>query len=370
MSEKKRLLSVDALRGFDMFWIMGAEGLFLALHLILGWQWLIGFDTQMAHAEWHGFTAYDLIFPLFIFLSGVSIGLAAKPFNQYPSVQQRGLLRHAFKRLGLLILLGILYNHGWGVGVPANFDDIRFASVLARIGIAWFFAILMVWFLTERQQWVTCVVILLGYWLALSFLTIGEYGGSYTPTVAINVWFDQTFLPGATYRNAPLDPEGILSNLPSIVNAMAGVFIGRLIKSKQSAPYQLLNQLLIVGFVTVASALIWHQFFPINKTLWSSSFTLLTVGLSIWLLAIFYLVIDVWKIQKWAVFFSVIGMNSIVIYLSTSLVQWQYVAKSVFGGLIAVAPEQWHSLLSICFLLCCQWLVLYWLYKRKIFIKV
>ncbi|WP_448213626.1 transmembrane glucosamine N-acetyltransferase NagX [Colwellia sp. MEBiC06753] len=369
--EKKRLLSVDALRGFDMFWIMGAEGIFSALFLITGFSIFQVFDQQMKHAVWHGFTAYDLIFPLFIFLSGVSIGIAAKPLKSYPLIQQRQLTRHAYKRLTLLLLLGIVYNHGWGQGIPTSPDEIRFASVLGRIGIAWFAAMMIVWYCSVKMQWLIAVAILISYWLLLALVNIGEYGGGiYSPELALNVWFDQQLLPGITYRNAPMDPEGILSNIPSVVNALAGVFAGRYLKAWQAQPQRILRHFFAIGLLSIALGSLWGCVFPVNKSLWTSSFVLVTVGCSTLLLALFYLVIDVWQWQRWAKFFAVIGVNSIVIYLSTSLFSWNYFAHSLFGGVASGLSEGWSSLIIICGALLLQWLFLNWLYKRKIFIKV
>ena len=369
--KKARLLSVDALRGFDMFWILGAEGIFAALFILTGWSFLQTFDAQMKHTIWHGITAYDLIFPLFIFLSGVSLGIAAKPLKQYPSAVQQQKKRHAHKRLATLLFLGVLYNHGWGTGVPMAFDEIRFASVLGRIAIAWYVAAMLVWYLSHKAQWIVCATILVGYYLLLSFATIGEYGnGSLTSTHAINIWFDQTFLPGATYQNLPLDPEGILSNIPSIVNAMAGVFIGRLMMKHQSRPSILLKQLTVYGAVMLLAGYAWAIVFPLNKSLWTSSFVLVTCGYSTLLLTLFYYVIDVCQIKKWAGFFAIIGTNSIVAYLATSFVNWQYIANSLFGGVILAVPTTLALTLNVVTLVMIQWLVLHWLYKRNIFIKV
>jgi predicted acyltransferase len=114
--KKKRLLSIDALRGFDMFWILGAESLFAALFIVTGWPVLAVFAEQMQHTAWHGFRAYDLIFPLFIFLSGVSLGIAAKSLSNYEPEKAKSILYSGIKRLVLLISFGILYNHGWGGG--------------------------------------------------------------------------------------------------------------------------------------------------------------------------------------------------------------------------------------------------------------
>jgi len=370
-TKKQRLLSIDALRGFDMIWILGAEGIFAALFTLTGISFFNIAAQQMLHTPWHGFSAYDLIFPLFIFLSGVSLGIAGKPMSSYPIEQRQRKIKHAFKRLFLLMGLGVLYNHGWGTGLPVDIDSVRFASVLGRIGIAWFIAALLVWFVSIRMQWLITITLLLGYWLLLGFIEIGGYGaGNYTATGALNVWFDQTLLPGATYKNLPLDPEGLLSNLSSIVNALLGVFVGRHMIKHQKNSKRLLRELVGFGALLLALGYIWGQVFPINKTLWTSSFSLVTCGYSILLLSLFYWVIDVIKIQRWAVFFAVIGTNSIIVYLGTSLFNWQYTAQSLFGGFITVAPASWQPLLQVITLVLIQWLLLLWLYRRKIFIKV
>jgi len=366
-----RLLSIDALRGFDMFWILGAEGLFSALFAITGWPFLHLLAEQMEHSTWHGFTAYDLIFPLFIFLSGISLGLSAKPMSSYAPEVQRHKLVHAFKRLFLLLFFGVLYNHGWGTGIPANLDDVRFASVLGRIGIAWFFAALIVWYSSIKIQYSLIVVILVGYNLALSFLSIGEFGhGQLSVTHALNAWFDLHLLPGAHYRNLAIDPEGLLSNIPSIVNALIGVMLGRHIKKWHNEPNKIIKLLAFSALAFLLLGYAWSTVFPLNKTLWTSSFVLVTCGYSLLLLLLFYVLVDVLKMTRWAHFFSIIGMNSIVIYLMSSLFDWSYVAKSLFGGLIKALPNSVQVLGIISAMLLCQWLFCWWLYKRNIFIKV
>jgi predicted acyltransferase len=367
----QRLLSVDALRGFDMFWILGAEGLFAALFTLTGWAFLQTLATQMQHSVWHGITAYDLIFPLFIFLSGVSLGLAAKPIKEYSLAIRKEKYYHAIKRLFLLLFLGVVYNHGWGNGAPFAIDDIRYASVLGRIAIAWFVAAMLVWHTSIRSQVIIVISTLLAYWLLLATVTIDGYGGgNYSATGALNVWFDQHFLPGITYRNQLLDPEGVLSNVSSIINALIGVFAGRAMKQLAQQPKKLLAYLVGAGIVMLVVGFIWHGVFPINKSLWTSSFVLVTCGYSALLLALFYFLIDVLKWQRWATFFAVIGMNSIVIYLSTSLISWYYTIQSIFGAFISATPTLMHGLLMVCAGLLIKWLILYWLYQRKIFIKV
>lgn len=367
----KRLLSVDALRGFDMIWILGAEGIFSTLFVITGWPWLHSFALQMQHSVWHGFTAYDLIFPLFIFLAGVSLGVSAKPINHYPFEKRKSLMLSSIKRLLLLLLLGIVYNHGWGVGIPLQFEDLRFASVLGRIGIAWFVAALLCWYVSEKFQWLIAASILFGYWFLLAFVEISGFGGGdYSAKGAINVWFDAKLLPGASYQGLAIDPEGILSNITSIVNALAGVFVGRMMVANTSKPATLILKLLMTAIICLVLGSTWHLTFPINKTLWTSSFVLVSVGYSTLLLAIFYYLFDILKLTKLATFFAVIGCNSIMIYLATSIVNWQYITNSLLGGLIANSSNELSALLNLVFIVFIQWLFLYWLYRRRIFIKV
>lgn len=369
--KKKRLLSIDALRGFDMFWILGGEKLFAAFFIITGWSIFHMGAEQMEHSIWHGFTAYDLIFPLFIFLSGVSLGLGAKPLSSYPPQKAKSILFHGYKRLALLIFLGVLYNHGWGGGIPTSLEDIRFASVLGRIGISWFVAAMLVWYVSERTQWVVAITILVAYWLMLQFVTLGNVGGGdFTAEGALNVWFDQNFLPGATYQNLPLDPEGLLSNVASIVNALIGVFVGRYMVKHMQEAKKLIIHLTIAGISFVLAGYVWGVFFPINKTLWTSSFVLVTTGYSVLLLTVFYTLIDVLDFKNWAKAFAVIGTNSIIVYLGSSLINWSYTSSSLFGGFINIAPEGWKDLILFSGMLLLQWLLLYWLYCRKIFIKV
>jgi predicted acyltransferase len=156
---KDRLLSLDALRGFDMLWITGAQGIFAPLAALTGWQIWRWADGQMEHVSWNGFAFYDLIFPLFVFLSGVTLGLSPRHLPSLSWPDRRRSYMRALRRLFLLIFLGILYNHGWGHGVPANPSEIRYASVLGRIGIAWFAAAMIVW---HVKSWKTVAGIAVG----------------------------------------------------------------------------------------------------------------------------------------------------------------------------------------------------------------
>ncbi|WP_288130611.1 transmembrane glucosamine N-acetyltransferase NagX [Microbulbifer sp.] len=364
VSKKQRLASVDALRGFDMFWIIGGEALFLPLFALTGWSVFHFGHGQMQHTQWHGFSFYDLIFPLFIFLSGVTLGLANKSLRGLPVSDRAPVYRKAVKRLFLLILLGVVYNHGWGSGIPADLGEVRYASVLARIGFAWFFAAMIVWHCTLRTQSVIAVTILLGYWLLQTLF------GNLTPEGSVNAWVDQHFLPGITYQNRAYDPEGVLSTIPAIANALGGVFAGRWLAHHSGDHKAILKGLFMAATVSLLAGFLWHWVYPVNKELWTSSFVLITCGCCLLLLGIFYLVVDVWHWKRFTYIFSVIGCNAILVYLGTSLVNWQYSSKSLFGGIAAVLPQQAAgTFLIACGVILLQWLVLRFLYKRGIFIS-
>lgn len=371
-ANKPRLMSLDALRGFDMFWILGGEALFGGLLILTGWAgWQWG-DEQMHHSQWHGFHFYDLIFPLFIFLSGVALGLSPKRLDKLPMSERLPVYRHGIKRLFLLLLLGILYNHGWGTGAPADPEKIRYASVLGRIAFAWFFAALLVWHTSLRMQVIVALGILLGYGAMQLWLPFpGGLAGVFSPTQSINDYVDSILLPGISYQGRTPDPEGLLSTIPAVVNALAGVFVGYfIVKSHPKGEWAKVGLLAAAGGACLALGWLSDSVIPVNKELWTSSFVLVTSGWSMILLTIFYAFVDVLKWQKAAFFFVVIGTNAIIIYLASSLVDWKYIAQSVFGGLVAALPENAQALAAVVSLLTVQWLVLYWMYRRNIFVRI
>lgn len=369
---KPRLMSLDALRGFDMFWILGGEALFGGLLILTGWAgWQWG-DEQMHHSQWHGFHFYDLIFPLFIFLSGVALGLSPKRLDKLPMKDRLPVYRHGIKRLFLLLLLGILYNHGWGTGAPADPEKIRYASVLGRIAFAWFFAALLVWHTSLRTQVIVALGILLGYGAMQLWLPFpGGQAGVLSPTESINAYVDSMLLPGISYQGRTPDPEGLLSTIPAIVNALAGVFVGHfIVKSHPKGEWVKVGLLAVAGGACLALGWLLDLIISVNKDLWTSSFVLVTSGWSMLLLAVFYALVDVLKWQNAAFFFVVIGTNAIIIYLASSLVDWKYIAQSVFGGLVMALPENAQALAAVISLLAVQWLVLYWMYRRNIFVRI
>jgi predicted acyltransferase len=364
----KRLYSLDALRGFDMFWIMGGEGIFVALATLTGWPVLNWWAEQLEHVPWHGFHFYDMIFPLFLFIAGISFPFSlAKRISNNDS--RNSIYKHVIGRGLILVILGILYNNG----VKFNFDTLRYGSVLGRIGLAWMFAalIFMNTKLSSRIIWFW--VILLGYWLLMILFPAHDLGSSdiFSREGNLSSHIDRLLMPGRLYLGNH-DPEGLFSTLPAIGTALLGMFTGEFMLSKYLNDKPLMKTLYLV-LAAVALMIIgqvWNLAFPINKNIWTSSFVCFVGGLSLLLFSIFHLIIDVWQFKKWAFFFVVIGMNPITIYLVGRIVNFRSATRFFFGGFSAILPPGWGPLIDAIGVTAVAWVFLYILYKKKIFLKV
>lgn len=362
----KRLISIDSLRGFDMLLISGGGTFLVLLENRTGLPWVDWLGRQLQHPAWNGFTFYDFIFPLFLFIAGVSLpfslnrGLAS-------GLSKTQLYRKAFWRMLILIILGILdKNH------PVKFfepDQIRLASVLGRIGIAGFIASLLYlnFSLYGRLAWVGGI--LLAYYAALFLIPVPGYGaGDLSIEGNLVGWFDRNFLPGRLLQKI-YDENGLLTQLPALCLTVLGTMAGDILRNdeKESKKIQLL---ILAGVIGIGSGLLWGIHFPINKHLWTSSFILLTGGMAFIFLSLFYFIIDIMKYQKWAFFFQVIGMNSLTIYLVYHFIDFSQTSNILFSGLYAPAPEQFHKALEALGALALVWLLMYFLYKKRIFIKI
>lgn len=371
MDKSKRLVSLDALRGFDMMFIMGVSGLIVALcHLFPDGDnsWLA---QQMTHVDWNGLRHHDTIFPLFIFLAGVSWPFSLS--RQREAGKSTGqIVWKIIRRCLILIALGLVYN---GI-FRLDFKTLRVASVLMRIGIAWAGAALI--YLFVKSPWkrgIIAVAILIGYWLLIRFVGAPDVPGGDPLSLQGNLvgWVDRKLLLGRLlYDGGRFDPEGLLSAVPAIVTAMLGMFAGDLVRlpdEKMSGGRKTL-WLLAAAVVCGVLAWAWNFDFPINKKLWTSSFVLAVGSYSFACLAIFYYIIDVKGWKKWAFPLKVIGMNSITIYLLQRIVSISSINNFFFGGLAGLCGDPWGKVItSAGYVLVC-WLILYFLYKKDVFLKV
>jgi predicted acyltransferase len=367
-SEIKRLYSLDALRGFDMFWIMGGESIFIGLASLTGWpvfQWWAG---QLEHVPWHGFHAYDMIFPLFLFIAGISFPFSVA--KRMAANESRKLLyRHVIIRGLTLVVLGILYNNA----VRFDLSNLRYGSVLGRIGLAWMFAAIIFMNTKLNFRIIWCCALLIGYWLLLLLFPAGHFGASdiFSREGNLTSYIDRLLMPGKLYLGNH-DPEGILSTLPAISTALLGMFTGEFLMSQRLSDKPL-KKVLFMALAAICLMIIgqvWNLFFPINKNLWTSSFVCFVGGLSLLLFTLFYLIIDIWNFRKWAFVFVVIGMNPITIYLAERIINFRAASKFFFGGFITLFPATWAPFLNGLAITSIGWVFLYILYKKKIFLKV
>lgn len=364
---KDRLLSLDTLRGFDMLWIIGGSALVSIIAKLTGVEWLNALAVQMTHVPWIGFHFYDLIFPLFMFITGISTTLSIKS-KLLNSVSRKDLVLKVLKRMIILVLLGILYNGVFRDG----FENARYVSILGQIGIAYFFASLIIIFSKSFKTYLVWMFgILLGVTILQLFVPVPGIGaGILTPEGHMNGYLDRHFLPGRlTYGNGIYDALGLLSIVSATGITLMGTIAGNLLQQRRLTEYRKTVLLAVIGVLLVLAAVVISPFYPIIKGCWTTTYNLLAGGISFLLFALFYLVIDVWHFQKWTFYFRVIGMNSIFIYLLIQIVTFNNVIGFFIGWLIKPMGDA-GELVSILGYLAGEWLLLYFMYRRKIFIKV
>jgi predicted acyltransferase len=233
------------------------------------------------------------------------------------------------------------------------------------------FANIIYLYTKQPGQIIWCISLLIGYWILLLFNSAPGYPvGDLTMEGNFASYLDTLIMPGKLYRIIH-DPEGLVSTIPAISTALLGIFTGNLLKNtsieknKNSA-----LRLVLIGIILVVLAQIWNLVFPINKNLWTSSFTLQCGGISMILMAIFYYVIDVLGYKKWAFFFKVIGMNSILIYMSVVFINWSNTTSSLFQWLGQIVGEPYDVVVLLFCSLAVQWIFLYILYKKELFLRV
>lgn len=370
-----RIASIDAVRGFNIFWIIGADGAVLALRDMMVDKGAVasaigGFlGTQMTHAAWEGFRFYDFIFPLFIFITGVSVVFSL------PGLAEREGLRRAHRRVLrrslLLYALGVTYYGGFS----QHWDDIRYVGVLQRIAICYLFASLILLNGGLRGVVVACVALLAGYWALLTFVPVPGVGvGSYAPDANLANWIDAQYLPGRSWDDSR-DPEGLLSTLPAIATCLLGVMAGILLKRNDMAPTVKSLGLLGAGVLMTAAGYAWGLQFPVIKAIWTSSMVLVAGGYSLMLLGAMYQIVDVWGYRRWSLAFVWIGANAILLYFLNSIFEFQPFALRFVGGDLGVLLDRltmpgMMRLVSHLVGLAIALALAAYFYRRKIFLRV
>jgi len=363
---KERLQSLDTLRGFDMAMLVGGAGIIIALAKLTGWNWMEAVATQMHHVKWEGFRFYDLIFPLFMFISGVAIPYAINSKLE-KGVAQSVLFKKIFIRLLALIGFGFLYN---GL-LSRGFTNFRYVSVLSQIGFGYFFAALISLYSKSIKGIIYWLLGIMGGVAVLQlFVPVPGYGaGTFEPGTSINAWLDQLLIPGRLHGEV-FDPEGVLCIVSAVTITMMGALAGYIIRSGKSVPAKKALYIAIAGAAAIVLAQILSPFYPIIKSMWTVSYVLKAAGVSALLLALFYYVIDVKGSKNWTLFFRVFGMNSITIYMADRIIDFHDISRFFLNWTSVHINEQWGALFIAIGVLIIQWALMLFLYRRKIFLRV
>lgn len=371
----ERVASVDAVRGFAMFFIVAGDALAWALHdMALGREGPLSavarfVSIQLQHAPWEGFRFYDFLFPLFLFVIGVSIVFSLPRLVEREGewVAHKRVLRRSF----LLFVLGLIYYGGAGNLWP----DVRLLGVLQRIALCYLFASLLFLHLNVRGLIVAFASILIGYWALMTFVPVPEVGaGSFTRDANLARWIDTQYLPGLRLYGE-WDPEGLLSTLPAAGTCLLGVFAGLLLRDTRVEPMQKALWLMGAGVVLVEAGYLWGLQFPVIKYIWTSSFVLVAGGYSVLLLGMSYLLLDVCGRKALAAVFLWFGANAILLYMVNNMVGFQNVAYKLVGGDIArfidaQLTKGAASFVNVTVGIALAILLARYFYRRKIFLRV
>ena len=364
----RRILSIDALRGFDMMWIMGFGQTLRKVGEVVGTDWGAALAYQMKHVYWAGLHLHDLIFPTFIFLAGASWPFSLEKHCAKGMTDGQIFFRHVLKRFVLLFCLGLITSGLLGF----NFIKLRYMSVLGRIACAWFVAATTLLFLKPRKTAVAFVLMLAGYMLALRFLPGLIDPGCTKPwssdTGNLVFMFDR-MVTGVHFEK--FGGEGILSAFFGTSGcAYLGIFSGLMLKREDWTAMRKSVTLAAFSSALSAAGVAASTVCPCVKNMWSPTFVLMSGAIASALLALFHWLIDVKGWTGWSFFFRVIGMNAITIYVLRCFVDFSVTSRRFLWGTLKLLPQEWSEpvVLAGSFIVC--WVLLLFLYRKKIFLKV
>ena len=359
-----RVISVDVLRGFDMFWIVGGAGIVETFHDFGANPVSTFFANQLQHRDWEGFVFEDFIFPLFVFLVGMAVVFSVGKIVQREGMA--GAYRRIFRRSAIMFLLGILTSANFSRGL----DGVRLMGVLQRLALCYLATSLMFCHLKPKQLAAVCAGLLIGYWAWLSFVPVPGLGKvSFAKGANWPNYIDALCLPLHKYDGA-WDPEGLLSTLPAIATCLLGAFAGLFLKGSAVPANRKGLYLIGVGILGICAGYLWGVQFPVIKKIWTSSYVILAGGYSCLALGIFFQIIDVWKIWAWTAPFLWIGSNALAIYIICGEVRFADVARFLIGNGLMGQPGGFGSLSRTFVNIGCLLLLAGFLYRKKIFIRI
>ncbi|MBV3496922.1 DUF5009 domain-containing protein [Phocaeicola massiliensis] len=374
-SSSKRLESLDALRGFDLFFLVALGPLMHSLARTANMEWLNESMWVFSHASWEGFSPWDLIMPLFLFMSGISMPFS---LSRYKSISdKRPLLRRLAKRILLLWIFGMMCQ-GNLLALDPN-TIYLYSNTLQAIATGYLITALLFLFTSRRTQIITAVVLLLVYWTAMQFITVDGYGGgNYTPQGNLAEWIDNTVL--GRFRDTAQVIDGkvviadwyhytwILSSLNFGVTVLTGLFAGYIAKDKIEEKKKL-KLYFGTGITMVIAGWLWNFQMPVIKTIWTSSMVLVSSGYCFLLMGLFYYWIDYKGHRSGITWLKVYGMNSIVAYMLANVVNFRCIGESLFYGLEQYMGS-YYSFLMTLWNIGAVYVIIWFMYKRGIFLKV
>lgn len=362
----ERLGSLDVLRGFDLFCLVFFQPLLMSLARAMKVPWMDAVISQFEHVNWEGFTFWDLIMPLFLFMAGASMPFAFAKYLEIGS--KKRLWRRILKRVVLLWIFGMMVQ-----GNLLAFDPNKiylYSNTLQTIAAGYLISAILLMYCNQRWQIILTSALLLVYWALLTFVTIGDYGGgNFTPEYNLAEYIDQAVLGRFRHvSRSDFHYTWVISTLNFGVTVMTGVFAGQIMKGNIPG-IKKVQWLATAGGSMVAGGLLWGLQMPVIKHIWTSSMTLFSSGLCFLLMAVFYYSIDYRNGGKYLNWLKIYGKNSILAYMLYNLINFNSVSASLFFGLEKYLGEYYPVLLklsNVSILL----IILQVLYKRKIFLRV
>lgn len=369
-----RYLSLDVLRGLTV-------ALMIVVNTPGSWGAIY---APFKHAEWHGFTLTDLVFPTFLFVVGNALSFSLKKLDELSTAD---FFKKVAKRTFLIFLIGVLLNlfpffsiTDTGV-VFKNPLDVRIFGVLQRIALCYFFGSIIIYYFRKTNTLIAIsAIILLSYWPMLYYF--GETGNPYglegNAVKTLDLWL---FNAKSLYQGfgVPFEPEGVLSTWPSIVNVLIGYLTGRYLQ-KQGNNTTSVYRLGLIGIAFLLLGLAWDASFPINKPLWTSSYVLFSLGWDLVIIALLIAVIDVFNFKKWTYFFEVFGKNALFIYILAWVIMKIFHLITIDGKSISsifyknvlnswLADKNASLIFAILYMLL-LWVIGTFMDKKKIYVKV
>lgn len=346
--------------------------------------------APLLHAQWHGCTPTDLVFPFFLFIVGVAMAFSLSKYTE-KNKPDASVYWRILRRAAILFALGVLLNGFWNKGLwTFDLSTIRVMGVLQRISLSYLLASLAVLNLPRKGQWILAGVLLLGYWLTMMYVPVPGYGaGVLTREGNFGAYIDRLMIPAAhLYKgdgfNNLGDPEGLFSTLPAVVSVLIGYFTGQWIRTKKDTYSETSMDLVLFGLSSLVIGGIWDLAFPINKKLWTSSYVIFTSGWALLLLAACYELIEVRRIRRWSKPFEVMGLNAIAIFVASILFIKILVRTKIGAGEKALSTYEWiyqnlfaswtgtvNGSLLFAIVTVLLWLaVAYGMYRQRWFVKV